>query len=120
MVKNLIPQIETNPQNFSAIAEKLNYPLPQNESQCRELAKVKNSELQKQVWDDVVNSTSEAKITAVTIREAIALRQINKDSSHSLSIPPLETVVRIVGSNPDLAQLHDGTGYCGRGSRIFG
>ena len=107
VVTNLIPQIETNPQNFSAIAEKLNYPLPQNESQCRELAKLKNSELQKQVWDDVVNSTSEAKITAVTIRKAIALRQTSKDSSHNLSIPPLETVVRIVGSNPDLAHLHN-------------
>lgn len=33
--------------------------------------------------------------------------QTSKDSSHNLSIPPLKTVVRIVGSNPDLAQLHN-------------
>jgi hypothetical protein len=107
VVMNLVPQIKTNPQSFSAIAENLSTPLPQNESQCRELAKLKTPELQKRVWNEVIDSNSQDKITAITIRKAIAKRQINSENKVVATIPPLNATIRIVGNNPDLTHLHN-------------
>lgn len=91
-----------------------------NERQCRELAKLKTPQQQQAALDKVIENSSDGNITAVAIERVVKKMQSTISHSDSLSIPPLKTIVRIVGSNPDLAQLHDGTGYCGRGSRIFG
>lgn len=105
VVVNLIPQLESFPQSFSAIAEKLNYPLPRNESQCREIAKLKTAELQRQAWQEILES-DENKITAKQIRHTVASFTA-VSNSNSLTIPQIDTAVRIVGNNSDLKQFRN-------------
>ena len=105
VVTNLIPQIESFPQNFSAIAESLNYTLPQNESQCRQLSKIKDPKLQKQAWERVIASCVEGKITARAIERVVKQMQSTHKTKHYLNIPTKGTVIRIVGNNPDLKAL---------------
>lgn len=105
VVKNLIPQIENSSENFSAIAEKLNYTLPQNESQCRELSKIKDPKLQKQAWATVIESCVEGKITAQVIQKVVKQMQSTQQLKQPLNIPTKNTIIRIVGNNPDLKAL---------------
>ncbi len=105
VVTNLIPQIENSSETFSAIAEKLNYTLPQNESQCRQLSKIKDPQLQKQAWDQVIESCSEGKITAQAIEQVVKQMQSKTQLKQPLDVPTSGTIIRIVGNNPDLKSL---------------
>ncbi len=105
VVTNLIPQIENSSESFSAIAEKLNYTLPQNESQCRQLSKIKDPQLQKQAWDQVIESCSEGKITAQAIEQVVKQMQSKTQLKQPLDVPTSGTIIRIVGNNPDLKSL---------------
>jgi hypothetical protein len=105
VVTNLIPQIESFPQSFSAIAESLNYTLPQNESQCRQLSKIKDPKLQKQAWERVIASCDEGKITARVIERVVKQMQFTHEPKQPLNIPTQGTVIRIVGNNPDIKAL---------------
>ncbi len=105
VVTNLIPQIENSSESFSAIAEKLNYTLPQNESQCRQLSKIKDPQLQKQAWDQVIESCVEGKITAQAIKQVVKQMQSKTQLKQPLDVPTSGTIIRIVGNNPDLKSL---------------
>ena len=87
------------------IAEKLNYTLPQNESQCRQLSKIKDPQLQKQAWDQVIESCVEGKITAQAIKQVVKQMQSKTQLKQPLEVPTSGTIIRIVGNNPDLKSL---------------
>ncbi len=103
VVTNLIPQIEKNPQSFSAIAEDHN--LPQNEFQCRQLSKIKDPKLQKLAWEKVLEVSVEGKITAQTIEQVVIQMQSTSLLKLPLNIPTPKTIIRLVGNNPDLKAL---------------